>query len=190
MAESRHLTAQQEKWFASVRAGLERDTGKTLAEWVAIAKTCPFDTHRKRLAWLKSEHGLGQNRASTVLAAAFPSGMGWDKPEALLDALWADPEARTIYEAIARRAMKLEGAIATPRKTFSGFARTHQFAAARPVKDGVRLGFAVAPEVSPRLAPPKHEGWSERLTSATTLATAKEVDAEIGRLLKAAWERS
>jgi hypothetical protein len=33
-----HLTERQKKWFASVREGLERDTGKSLEDWVAIAR--------------------------------------------------------------------------------------------------------------------------------------------------------
>jgi len=32
-----NLTERRQKWFATVRAGRERDTGKTMAEWVAIA---------------------------------------------------------------------------------------------------------------------------------------------------------
>ena len=42
------LTPRQEKWFASVRASLERDTGKSLAEWVAIARKCPETKSRAR----------------------------------------------------------------------------------------------------------------------------------------------
>ncbi|MGD2131559.1 MAG: DUF4287 domain-containing protein [Maricaulaceae bacterium] len=190
MAQADHLTEQQKKWFASVAAGLERDTGKTLKEWAAIAKTCPFDKPRARQQWLKEEHGLGQNRASLVLAEAFPSKTPWNKPDALIDGLWKDVSLRKIYDAIAARALKLDGAIATPRKTFSGFARKNQFAAARPVKGVVRLGLAVEPDASPRLGAPKTEGWSERLHAVTELSAAKEVDAELGRLLKAAWERS
>ena len=35
------LSPRQEEWFASGKASLERDTGKTLEEWVVIARTCP-----------------------------------------------------------------------------------------------------------------------------------------------------
>ena len=35
--EAERLTAQQKKWFASIREGLQRETGKSLAEWVEIA---------------------------------------------------------------------------------------------------------------------------------------------------------
>ena len=58
------LTERQQKWFASVRAGLQRETGKTIEEWVAIARTCPAVSPRARQAWLKANHGLGINRAS------------------------------------------------------------------------------------------------------------------------------
>lgn len=36
-----NLSERQRKWCASVVQGLEQDTGKSLADWVAIAKTCP-----------------------------------------------------------------------------------------------------------------------------------------------------
>ena len=58
------LTERQEKWFASVQASLERDTGKTIDEWVAIARTCPHDKPRARADWLREHHGLGVNRAA------------------------------------------------------------------------------------------------------------------------------
>ncbi|HEX5262572.1 MAG TPA: hypothetical protein VFW13_03545 [Phenylobacterium sp.] len=44
------LTPRQEKWFASVKASLERDTGKSLDEWVAIARTCPETRPKARAA--------------------------------------------------------------------------------------------------------------------------------------------
>ncbi|MCB0811538.1 MAG: DUF4287 domain-containing protein, partial [Flavobacteriales bacterium] len=74
------LTERQKKWFASVREGLERGTGKSLDEWVKIVRKCPETAQRARLVWLKDNYGLGVNRASTVLGAAFESGAGWDKP--------------------------------------------------------------------------------------------------------------
>ena len=48
LVDTSGLTERQKKWFASVEASLERDTGKTLAQWVKIAKTCPETTPGKR----------------------------------------------------------------------------------------------------------------------------------------------
>jgi len=186
-----NLTMRQAKWFASVRASLERETGKTLAEWAAIARTCPETGHRARLKWFKDTHGLMQNRASYVLSEAFPSAMRWDKPEAMSAALWIDPASARIREAIDTRAMALGEVIRTERKGYTAWSRKVQFAAARPLKSGgALLGLAVDPATDPRLAPRKSESWSERLTARLPLASPEEVDAAIGRLLRAAWERA
>lgn len=85
MANKKYVTAKQANWFAKVRQGIEEDTGKTIDEWVVIARACPETSHKKRLQWFKDVHGMGVNRASTILGAAFKTGLGWDSPEALLD---------------------------------------------------------------------------------------------------------
>jgi hypothetical protein len=95
-----NLTERQQKWFASVQASLERNTGKSLADWVAIARTCPETGHRARLKWLKDNHGLLQNHGSHVLSEAFGSTMSWQEPGKLIEALWVDPASREIFEAI------------------------------------------------------------------------------------------
>jgi len=182
------LTDRQRAWFGSVRDGLERDTGKTLEAWVQIALTCPETAHRARLKWFKAVHGLGQNRATQVLAAAFPSP---EPDEDHADPLWSDPGQAAIYQAVANLALALPDVKAGRRKAFSPFSRNFQFAALSPVKaGGVRLGLALTPDASPRLEPPKREGWSERLKAVAPLASVEAVDGEIEALLRAAWEGS
>ena len=191
MAE-RHLTPRQEKWFASVQGNLERDTGRSLADWVAIARTCPEIGHRARQAWLKEHHGLMINRASYVLSEAFGSEMPWDDPDALIDALWVDPASRAIFEAVRAKAESLPDVVVGPRKGFTAFSRNFQFAAAKPAKGGAAvLGLAVAPGVDPDLIPRrKSEALNERLLAIAPLASAAEVDGRIEGLLWQAWERS
>ncbi|MDB5462808.1 MAG: hypothetical protein JWP23_1197, partial [Phenylobacterium sp.] len=126
------LSPRQEKWFASVKASLERDTGKTLDEWVAIARTCPETRPRARTQWLKDNHGLGVNRAAQVLSAAFPSGEGWDEPEKLRAALWTDLASTAIFEAIEQAATALPAVVTGQRKAFTAFSREFQFASVRP----------------------------------------------------------
>ncbi len=187
------LTQQQQKWFASVRAGLERDTGKTLEQWAKIARTCPETKTSARVRWLKEHHGLGVNRAATVLDAAFGGeAMGWGNPEKLVDSLWKDPAHRKIHDTLVAAVSKFDGVVVGERKTFTAFSRRAQFAAAKPTKDGVRLGLRVDPNASRRLAPPKKsgEGWSDRNTAVTVLTSAKDIDAELQKLLKAAFEAS
>jgi hypothetical protein len=188
MAETPNVTERQAKYFASMRASLQAATGKSLDDWVAIARTCPETRHRARLNWFKKHHGLLQNRASQVLDVAFGGDMGWDRPEDLIDALWGSSDARKIYDAIDVVASGFPGAIRTARKGYTAWSREFQFAAARPMKDGSAwLGLALSPDFSPALETPKSESWSERLKSRLKLTSPNAVDAD---LLKSAWERS
>jgi len=176
-----HLTARQEKWFASVREGLERDTGRSLAAWVEIAKACPETKPRALL----------QNRASYVLSEAFPSAETWAEPDALRAALWTDPGQVAILEAIEAAVRDLPQLIVGQRKTYTAWSSEFQFAAAKPVKGGVRLGLAVAPELDPRLEPRKaSEAWSERCKAVLVLSAPADVDAGLKALLRQAWEGS
>jgi Domain of unknown function (DUF4287)/Domain of unknown function (DUF5655) len=185
------LTERQQKWFASVQASLERDTGKSIDEWVAIARTCPETKPRARTQWLKDHHGLGVNRAAHVLSVAFPSGMGWDEPAKLRQALWTDPASTAILEAVERAATALPAVVTGQRKGFTAFSREFQFASIKPVKGGkALLGLAVDPAADPRLEAPRNESWSERLKSKLLLDSPAQVDASVAALLKQSWERS
>jgi hypothetical protein len=190
MAEP-HLTERQRKWFDSVRQGLERDTGRSLDQWVKIARACPETGHRARLKWFKETHGLLQNRASYVLTEAFESNMAWSEPDALIDALWTDPASRAIYAAVDAAAMALEGTIRTPRKGYTAWARKVQFAAMRPSRGGgALLGLATLPGTDPRLEARGSQSWSERLASRLALSDPAQVDASVESLLAAAWDNA
>lgn len=184
------LTERQEKWFASVRAGLERETGKSLEDWVAIARTCPETRPRARTAWMKTHHGLGLNRATYVLSVAFPEQDRWSEPEDLRAKLWTDPVQAEILAAVEAAVADLEGLVVGQRKGYTAFSRQTQFAAVRPIKGGVALGLALSPEAAAGLSAAAKDGWSERLTARLVLTTPDEVNGTVERLLAEAWARS
>jgi hypothetical protein len=185
------MTARQEKWFASILESMERETGKTMDEWVAIARTCPETKPAKRKAWFKEHHGIGTNRASIILGKAFPETSHWADPDNLRDTLWADAGSRAILEAVEAAVAGLPGLVSAQRKGFTAFSKEFQFASARPVKGGgARLGLALDPSADPRLEPPKNESWSERLKAVLPLTSPAQVDDAVKALLKQAWERS
>lgn len=186
------LTEQQRKWFASVRANLERETGKTLDQWVEIVRReCQETRPKARNEWLKATYGIGVNRAATIFGVAFPSEMGWDDADGLRAALWTDPASTAILEAVEAAVAGFDGLVTGQRKAFTAWSRKSQFAALKPIKGGTAaLGLAVTPDTSPRLAEPRNEAWSERLKAKLTLASPADVDDEVKALLKAAWERS
>lgn len=186
------LTEQQRKWFASVKANLERETGKTLDEWVEIVRReCQETKPRARADWLKATYGIGQNRAAAIFGVAFPSQMGWDDADGLREALWTDPASAAILKAVEAAVADFPDLVMGQRKGFTAWSRKAQFAALKPIKGGAAmLSLAVEPDASPGLSEPRNEGWSERLKAKLPLASPAEVDDTIKALLKAAWERS
>lgn len=187
-----NLTERQKKWFASVQASLERDTGKTLEEWVAIARTCPETKPGARVVWMRENHGLGVNRIAHILSVAFPPEAGWDDADALRAALWKDPASTAIFEAVEKQVHDLPKLVTGQRKGFSAWSREFQFAAIKPAKGGTALlGLAVPPDSHLRLeAANGREGWSERLKAKIALASPDQVDDNIAALLRLAWGRS
>lgn len=185
------LTEQQQKWFASVRANLERETGKTLEQWVEIVRReCKETRPKARTDWLKATYGIGVNRAATIFSVAYPE-TGWEDADALRAALWTDPASTAILQAVEAAVANFDGLVTGQRKGFTAWSRKSQFAALKPVKGGTAmLGLAVDPDAAASLLPPKNEGWSERLKAKMALADPADVDDEVKALLKAAWERS
>jgi hypothetical protein len=166
------ITARQQAWITAVKENLAKETGRTLEEWAVIARQCPETRHRARLNWMKAHHGLGQNRASVILDLAFPADTTLNKPDVLAEALWSDPAARAIFDAVKAEIMALPDVVVGQRKTYTAFSRAYQFAAARPDKGALILGLAVQPDERLGLVPPKRAVWSERLKSQSTLTLA------------------
>lgn len=180
------LTERQKKWFATIEAKFEAQTGRPVAVWVDILKTgCPETRPKAQAAWLKATYGIGANHAAHILSAARPDdAMGWDDAEALRAALWAEPRSLAILEALERKVAGMEGVISGQRKGYTSFSRAVQFAAIRPLKGGkALLGLKLDPAVSPRLSERvRTESWSERLSAVIELDGPGAVNDEIGRL--------
>jgi len=191
MAETYKEPDKIQQYVASLEANLEKGTGKSLAQWIKIAKTCPHAKTRERLNWFKKEHGLGQSRAGLVLWRAFGEGsMGQEDPVKLLDGLFAKSFAdqRAIYDKVAAFAKSLGKGTLSPRKGYVALYRLKQYGAIKPSKQGLLVGLALQkyPKTK-RLIDVKNLGGGERNKKALVLTSAKDFDAEAKELIKAAW---
>jgi hypothetical protein len=186
------MTERQKKWFATVQANFEAQTGKPVAEWLEILKACPETMPGKQATWLRAEHGIGVNHAAYILSCAGTSGEpGWDDPDGLRAQLWKDPDSAACLVALEAVAARIDGVVIGQRKGFTSFSRSVQFAAARPLRGGkILIGFKLEPDTSERLsAPTRREAWSERLTAVLEIDQPSRIDAEVERLFMAASDR-
>lgn len=193
MAETFKEPDRLQKYFASLEANIAEATGKTVAQWVKIAKTCPETKPRARLAWFKSKHGLGQNRASLILWRAFgANSLGEEDPNKLMDELFAKyVEQRPLYGKVAAFATKLGSGTLSPRKSYVALYHLKQYGAIKPNKQGLMVGLAMQKyPKTPRLIDVKNFGGGERNKKALVIASAKDFDADAKALLKAAYDEN
>jgi hypothetical protein len=193
MAETYKEPDKLQQYFASLEANLEKATGKSLAQWVKIAKTCPETKPRARLKWFKDKHGLGQSRAMLVIERAFGlKGMGSEDPNTLIDSLFAKrPEQRALYDKVAAFVEKLGKGTRSPRKAYVALYHLKQYGAIKPSKDGLVVGIALQKyPKSARLIEVNNFGGGERNKKAFVIAAAKDFDAEAKQLLKTAYDEN
>jgi hypothetical protein len=193
MAETFKEPDRLQKYFASLEANIETATGKTVAQWVKIARTCPETKPRARLKWFKDKHGLGRSRAGLILWRAFGNGsMGEADPNKLADGVFAKrPEQRALYEKVAAFTEKLGKGTLSPRKSYVALYRLKQYGAIKPSKDGLIVGLAMKkyPKTA-RLIDVNNLGGGERNKKAVVLGSAKDFDAEVKTWLKAAYDEN
>ncbi|HJW44012.1 MAG TPA: DUF5655 domain-containing protein [Geothrix sp.] len=143
----------------AILANLERNSGRDLAAWVALArKEAPADL-RGCAAWLKAR-GLGGNQAGLVAqrACAASNHAFDDTPEGYLaaapryvDAQYARKKAalRPLFEAIVLRARSLGSDVKVcPCETIVPFYRRHVFAEVKPFASRLDLGLALGDPAS------------------------------------------
>jgi hypothetical protein len=180
----------------AIARNLPAKTGRTFQQWVDLVKKAGLATRPERVKWLKSKHQLGTVTANFIAAEAEGRSMidAYANEDALLKNMYAGEKAalRSLYDELARTARKLGGDVdLTVCKTYVGIRRGRQFAMIKPAtRTRVDLGLAL-PEVKPggRLLKAGSIG-NERMTHRIEIVSKREVDAEVRRWLKAAYERA
>jgi predicted transport protein len=180
--------------IAAVVDNLPTKTGRSLEQWATLVKKEGLADQKAMIAWLKTEHGIGTVTAHFIAAEALGKSVvdAYADEGALLDAMYGGERAglRRLYERLAETAGKLgEDVEMTVCKTFVGLRRKSQFAMIRPTDKGrVDLGLAL-PKVKPegRLVKAGSIG-NDRMTHRIEITAVKEIDGDVRRWLKAAYE--
>lgn len=180
----------------AIRRNLPAKTGRTFDQWVALAKKKGLKDRKRLTEWLKSEHKLGTVTAHFIAADAMGESIAdaYADEGALLDGMYAGERAalRPVYDKLAETAQMLgRDVVLTVCKTYVGMRRARQFGMIKPATKGrVFLGLTL-PEVEPagRLLPAGSIG-NDRMTHRIEIASAKEIDREVKRWLKLAYDRA
>lgn len=181
--------------MAAVAASMQKRTGRTLREWVALVTASgidPLDQPAVR-RWLKKEHGVPQNSCWAIADAAARAA-GWERPAVgeYIDRQYVGPKAslRPIFDRV-REVVEGFGDDVTVegRSSYTPFVRRRQFAAvAAATRTRVDVGLRfVTPPDSELLTPAKGPGQA---THKLSLKSVEEITQEVEGLLRAAYDQN
>jgi predicted transport protein len=185
------LTEQSAKWMAGVVANCEKNTGRSLDQWVALARRAKPEDAAAARRWAKAQ-GLSIVYATAVVETLFPSDAAGE--DALVAAQYAGPKAalRPVYEALAESVRRLgSDVVVMPRKSQVTFSRDKSFAVVRPkTKDRVDVALKLhGVKATARLVADAKAAASDP-SHVVGVHAKSEIDRELVGWLRAAYDRA
>jgi len=193
MPSSKYATHPGFAHLNAILSNLEKNTGRTIAQWAALLKKCGVKGTKERVAWLKGEHGLGMATAGAIVAH-YEGELIEYTPDAFVETMFAGPKAqlRPLYDRLLEIGLGLSADVtATPCRTFVPLRRKYVFAQVKPsTKTRIDLGLALG-NTNPkgRLISTGGYAKGDRITHQIAITSLEDIDDEVKRWLRAAFER-
>lgn len=172
---------------------LQKNTGKSLAEWIKIVQGTGLQKHGEMVKFLKSEHGFPHGFANMVALKAKGSDAGSaDSPDDLIVKQYKGKEQLLpIYEALASQLKQFGDDVElSPKTAYVSVRSKKQFALLQPsTKTRLDVGINLkGREPEGRLE--KSGSFNAMCSHRVKLQSADEIDAELIGWLKAAYEQA
>lgn len=173
-------------------ANMKGKTGKTLTQWIAIAKKSGEEKHGALVKHLKTEHAMTHGFASLVAHKYLKSdagSAGGDLVSAQYNGAKAD--LKPIYDAVVRAVSALGKDVEiSPKKTYVSLRRNKQFAIIQPsTKTRVDLGLNFKDEAAAgRLE--KSGSFNAMVSHRVRLEKPGDVDKDVKAWLKKAYTQA
>ena len=183
----------------SAIAGLPAKTGRSLDEWIALVRKHGPAGGAARREWLKKAHQLGTNYAGWIAERSEGRGEDGD-PEKYLEIaeryvedMFAGSKAglKPLYDALLTVALSIGKDVkACPCKTIVPIYRRHVIAQLKPTtRTRIDVGLALGgTKVPKRLIDTGGITKGDRITHRIEITSVADVDAELKRWLKKAYE--
>lgn len=187
-----------QKWIAE----LKEKTGRTLDEWLRFIRKEGPPTEAARRDWLKEQHGLGTNSAWWLAERSVGRGAESGDPDAYLQAaekyvaqMFAGKKEhlRPIYDALLTLGLSMGKDVkACPCQTIVPIYRNHVIAQIKPTTQ-TRIDFGLAlgdtKTTLKRLIDTGGFAKKDRITHRFEITSLKDIDNDVKRWLKVAYER-
>lgn len=129
---------------------LEKNSGKSLDEWTAIARASGFEKHGQIVKYLKEEHGFTHGFANMVSIKARETAASPQTADDLVNSQYDGKERlRPIYDALITAINQFgDDVVIAPKKAYVSLRRNKQFGLIQPsTKTRVDVGINLAGDV-------------------------------------------
>ena len=179
-----------EEQTATQIANLERATGRSLHEWIAVLRASGLEKHGEMVAMLKREHGIGHGNANLIAIRAREAAAGGPPSDSeLIDSHYEGRHAllRPLYDAVIDRVRAFGPDVElAPKKTYVSLRRRKQFGQVGPAAGQLEVCVNL-PGVN---ATPRLRATTGMATHRVRIGGHAEIDAELVAWLREAYERA
>jgi predicted transport protein len=174
-------------------ANIKDKTGKSLQQWIAIAKKSGAAKHGEIVKMLKTDHGMTHGFANLVALKTLKSdAASIGATTDLVAAQYAGNKAglKPIYDALIKTAKSCGAVEIAPKKAYVSLRRSKQFAIIQPsTKIRVDLGLNMKGEPAKgRLE--KSGSFNAMVSHRVRLSTVEDVDEQLTSWLKRAYQNA
>lgn len=174
-------------------ANLEKNTGKPLAEWVAVVRASGLSKHGEVVKFLKTEHGFTHGFANLVAHEAKGSAAASlaETTDLVAEQYKGKENLRPLYDLLIAEINKFGKDVETaPKKAYVSLRRGKQFAILQPsAKTRLDIGLNLK-DVEPQGKLEAAGNWNSMCSHRIRITEIKEADAEVIKWLKMAYENS
>ena len=187
------MTPSPEEMAASMIAGMKEKTGKTLPQWLKLAKASKETKHSAIVKHLKEKHGLTHGYANLVAHELRGSSASASAPDDLVAAQYSGKKEnlKPVYDALMKKIATFGTDVEiAPKKSYVSLRRKKQFALIQP-STATRVDVGINLKGEPSGERLEESGsFNAMVSHRVRLTSAKDVDKELVGWLREAYERA
>ncbi len=171
-------------------ANLEKNTGKSLAEWIRIVKASGKEKHGEMIKFLKTEHDFTHGFANLVVHKARQSDAGSAEESDLVDGQYKGKEQfRPIYDDLIKKIKAVGGDVEiAPKKAYVSLRRKKQFGLIQPsTKSRLDIGINLK-DAKPTGKLEASGSFNSMVSHRVRVESASDVDKNVVQWLKKAYD--
>ncbi|MGI9202639.1 MAG: DUF4287 domain-containing protein [Woeseiaceae bacterium] len=177
-----------EEMAKAMIANMKEKTGKTLKQWIAIAKKSGAGKHGEIVKFLKADHGMTHGFANLVAHKTLKSDAGSATTDLVAAQYSGAKEGlRPIYDALIKAAKNCGDIEVSPKKAYVSLRRSKQFAIIQP-STRTRVDLGLNMKGAPAKGRLEASGsFNAMVSHRVKLEKVADVNKEVVAWLKKAW---